>query len=226
MIQILRNNHLESIHYGSAIVVGPGNKTIVEWGDTTMMIFPRSAMKILQAIPLLESGAASIYKLGAQELAIACSSHQGSPIHINIIKKWLTEMSFSEQDLKCGVQPPFDRFERQKLKDCGKRPTQLHNNCSGKHVGFLTYVKHNNLCSDYIDVNHPLQRNIRLVLEELSGEEINEHGIDGCSAPNFRCSLRGLAKAMYALTDLKRLGRIRFDSVEQLLMVFVNTRFL
>ena len=217
MVQLLRNNYVESLHSGSAIVIGPENKTIAEWGNVDSMIFPRSALKIIQAIPLLESGAFSRYKLGAQELAIACSSHQGSTVHTNIIKNWLASIGLSEKDLKCGVQPPSDKFERQLLISDKKKPSELHNNCSGKHAGFLTFAKHQNLSFEYNDVQHPLQEEIRLVLEELSGENIKKYGIDGCSTPNFMCSLRGLANAMFVLTDKKQLGKSRSKSIETIL---------
>ncbi len=214
MINVLRNNYLESLHFGSGIVIGPKNDTLIEWGDVDKIIFPRSAMKIIQAIPLLDSGAANYYQLGSEQLAIACSSHQGAPIHTKIIRSWLDAMDLSENDLKCGVQPPSDRSERQKLKDYGESPSQLHNNCSGKHASFLTFVKHQKLSFEYNDVKHSLQRTIRLVLEELTDEKIDKYGIDGCSAPNFMCSLKGLGKAMHALTDGTKLGKVRSNSVD------------
>ena len=217
MIQIIRNNHIESLHFGSAVVIGPNRNTIIEWGDADSLIFPRSSMKIIQAIPLIESGAAHHYKLGSQELAMACSSHQGSTIHTKIIENWLAALDLSQNDLKCGVQPPSDKTERQKLRDCMEKPSQVHNNCSGKHAGFLTFVKHKNLSFEYNDINHPLQRKIRVILGELSGEEIKNYGIDGCSAPNFMCSVRGLANAMYALTDFVSLGKIRSKAVQNIL---------
>ena len=226
MIEILRNNQIESFHYGSGVVVGPGNVSIIEWGDVDKQIFPRSALKIVQAIPLVESGAASSFELGAKHLAIASSSHQGSLIHTNIIKNWLNRLGLSERHLKCGVQPPSDRFERQKLKDCGKKPSEIHNNCSGKHLGFLTTIKHENLNFDYNDVDHPLQKKIKMILEELSNETITNYGIDGCSAPNFMCSLRGLAFAMHSLTDKKTLGISRSKSVEAILLGMLSNPLL
>ena len=218
MIKLLRNTHLESLHFGSAIVVGPDSSILIKWGDPDQIIFPRSAMKIIQAIPLVESRAASAFKLKAEQLAIACSSHQGSPFQTNIIKKWLRGIGLKEENLKCGIQPPSDRVERQKLIAEGKKPSVIHNNCSGKHTGFLTVVKNSKFDYDYTNVDHPLQQKIRTVLEDLSGEEINTYGVDGCSAPNFRCSLSGLAYAMYSLTNQRHLGKIRSESVEKILL--------
>ena len=222
MVKVLRNDFIESIHFGDAIVIGPDENVLIEWGDPNKIIFPRSALKIIQAIPLLESGAASRYNLGEKQVAIACSSHQGSLMHTEIIKNWLQKISLSEEDLKCGIQPPSDRSQRQNLIDSGQKPSVLHNNCSGKHVSFLTFARHNNLSLEYNDVDHPLQQKIRMVLEELSGETIKDYGVDGCSAPNFRCSLRGLATAMYALTDTQRLGSTRGKSVKAILKGMYN----
>ena len=154
MVQLLRNNFLESVHYGSAVVVRPENNTIIEWGDVDQMIFPRSALKIIQAIPFLESGAVSMHKLGTQQLALACSSHQGSPLHTTIISNWLKEIGLSVTDLKCGVQPPSDKLERDRLRGIGVKPSELHNNCSGKHASFLTFSKHKNLSLEYLSLIH------------------------------------------------------------------------
>ena len=222
MVQVLRNDFLESLHFGSAIVIGRDKTPLIEFGDVDRQIFPRSAIKMIQAIPLLESGAASYHRLPPQYLALACSSHQGSPMHTKSLKKWLIEIGLTVNDLKCGVQPPFDKEERQKLRDTGSKPSQLHNNCSGKHIGFLTYSKYHRMDLDYTHSDHPLQRKIQTVLEELSGESICNFGIDGCSAPNFMCSLRGLASAMYNLTEPKRLGTTRSKSVEAILQGMQN----
>ena len=225
MVQILRNNFIESLHFGSAAVIGSG-RTVVEWGDVDSMIFPRSALKIIQAVPLLDSGAANYYGLGSQQIAISCSSHQGSVAHTSIIDNWLKGLDLSEKHLKCGVQPPSDRDERIKLINEDKTPSQLHNNCSGKHAAFLTFAKHQNLDFNYNDVRHPLQEEIRQVLEELTDERVKTFGVDGCSAPNFRCSIKGLAYAMYSLTDKVRLGKIRTKSVELILKSMKSHPFL
>ena len=226
MIQVLRNDFVESLHFGSAIVIASKKIPLVEFGDVDSPIFPRSAMKIIQAIPLLDSGAASYYRLNPQHLALACSSHQGSLMHTKIIKKWLTEVGLKQKDLRCGIHPPSDKSERQRLKDSGEKPSEIHNNCSGKHVGFLTYAKYHGLDFDYTHVDHPLQKKIRMVFEELSGETITDFGIDGCSAPNFMCSLRGLACAMYALTEPTSLGKIRSKSVGAILHGMQNYPYL
>jgi L-asparaginase II len=213
MIEVLRNNNLESLHFGSVVVMGPGNKPIFECGDTDKLIYPRSAMKMIQAIPLLDSGAIKSYRLGPKQIALACSSHQGSVAHTSIIKKWLTDLGLTEKNLRCGIQPPSDKLDRQELRERGEKPTQLTNNCSGKHAGFLTYSKYHKLSFEYDHLDHHIQKEIQKVLEELSGENIVKYGIDGCSAPNFMISLRGLGSAMFNLADTKNLGKIRSKSI-------------
>ena len=217
MVEVLRNNHVESLHFGSAIVIGPDKKPIFECGDIDKLIYPRSAMKMIQAIPLLDSGAAESYNLGPKQIALSCSSHQGSRLHTSLIKSWLVNLGVTEKTLLCGVQPPSDKLHRQKLRDLGKRPTELNNNCSGKHAGFLTYCLYHKLSLEYNNVNHPIQEEIKNTLQELSGETIENYGIDGCSAPNFMCSLRGLGSAMFRLADSKRLGNIRGKSISNIL---------
>ena len=145
MVEVLRNNNLESLHFGSAVVIGPYNKSIFECGDVDSLIYPRSAMKMIQAIPLLESGAVESYRLGEEQIALSCSSHQGSIDHTSLIKKWLEELGLEENNLRCGVQPPSGKLERKQLMECGEQPNQFNNNCSGKHAGFLTYSKYQKL---------------------------------------------------------------------------------
>lgn len=217
MVEVLRGSYVESVHSGSAIVVGPKNEIIAEWGDTKKLIFPRSSMKMVQAIPFLESGAVQKYRLGFEQVALACASHQGSLRHTGIIKNWLSEIGSVESDLRCGIQPPSASFDREALRELGEKPTQINNNCSGKHAGFLTFNKYFNFDPEYNAVDHPLQRKIRDIFQELTNEEINKHGIDGCSAPNFMCSLKGLATAMTKLADPKILGLTRRNAVNLLL---------
>ena len=135
----------------------------------------------------------------------------------DVSQNWLTKISLSEMDLKCGTQPPSDKIERHRLRDLGEKPSALHNNCSGKHTSFLTFAKHGKFDLNYNNLDHPLQTEIKTVLEDLSGEQIEKYGIDGCSSPNFMCSLRGLALAMHYLTDKRSLGQVRFKSVEAIL---------
>ena len=222
MVEVLRNDHVESIHFGSAVVIGPGNELISQWGDIDRLIYPRSAMKMIQAIPLLDSGAVENYQLGGKLIALSCSSHQGSVAHTSLIKKWLSGLDLTEKNLRCGVQPPSDKLERQRLREQGEQPTEFNNNCSGKHAGFLTYSKYHKLSLEYDHIDHKKQKEIKKVFEELSEETIRKYGIDGCSAPNFMCSLKGLGSAMFQLANAGRLGKVRSKSIGTILTSMYN----
>jgi len=149
---------------------------------------------MLQALPLLESGAAASVGLGSEHLALACASHNGASIHTDRVTAWLAHLGLGEDDLRCGPQRPNDRDARKQMGDAA--PCQIHNNCSGKHAGFLTLSQHLSGEAEYISPDHPVQLAVRTAFEEMVGETSPGFGIDGCSAPNFACTLHGLAFAM------------------------------
>jgi len=151
---------------------------------------------MVQALPLLESGAARAYGLNTEQLALACASHNGAAIHTDRVTRWLNELGMSETDLRCGPQMPDHIDARIRMNKADEKPCQIHNNCSGKHTGFLTLNKHLKGSAEYIDPDHPVQKASLAALEETSGVESAGFGIDGCSAPNFATTLYGLAKAM------------------------------
>ncbi len=195
MIELWRGGLLESVHCGHAVIWGRRGLEAA-WGDPFAVIYPRSAMKMIQALPLVESGGGR--ELSLRRLALACSSHQGSALHVAEVAAWLADLGFSEKDLLCGTHEPFDRDERERLIRHGERPSQLHNNCSGKHTGFLMLGQHLGGGPHYVDPNHPVQCAVRAAFEELTGAPAPGFGIDGCSAPNFATTLAGLARAMQA----------------------------
>ena len=119
--------------------------------------------------------------------------------------------------MRCGGQPPSDKHDRHRLRERGEKPTELNNNCSGKHAGFLTYCKYHKLSFEYDHVDHRIQKEIKKVFGELSGETIEKYGIDGCSAPNFMCSLRGMGSAMFHLAESSSLGKSRAKSINTIL---------
>ncbi len=213
LVEVMRNGIVESSHLGCAVIIDFKGTVIEEWGDSKRIIFPRSSIKMIQALPLIESGALKNFGLGGTEVALACASHQGSIYHTSAIEKWLSIIGIDEKDLRCGIQPPSAASDRKVLRDLGKDFSQLNNNCSGKHAGFLTVSKFLNYDPDYIDVDHPLQKEIRSLLSELSGEEIDKFGMDGCSAPNFMCSVKGLALAMAKFSAPSRVGITRINAM-------------
>lgn len=195
MVEIWRGNLLESVHRGSAVICDAKGDIRQAWGDASRIIYPRSSSKILQGIPLIESGAADALGLSDRHLSIACASHIASDIHTELVASWLGEIGLSEEALRCGPQEPDDIAARNALIQDHKLPCQIHNTCSGKHTGFLTLGKHLGAGPEYIDPDHPVQLACRDVFEEMTGEDSPGFGVDGCSAPNFQTSLTGLARA-------------------------------
>jgi L-asparaginase II len=194
--EIWRGDFLESTHLGHVAVADAGGGLVAAWGDPDMVILPRSAVKPIQALPLIDSGAAAAFGLKKWHLALACASHQGADTHVERVTRWLRRIDRTEDDLRCGPQPPRDRDLRHALIRERMAPGQIHNNCSGKHTGFLTLERHVGGGPEYLDIDHPVQRAVREAFEEMTGATSPGWAIDGCSAPNFACSLSGLAGAM------------------------------
>ncbi len=206
MAELWRGGILESTHLGHAVICD-GKGLVEAWGDPDAVIFPRSSCKMVQALPLLESGAGA--ELTPTQLALACASHQGAALHTGHVARWLAELGFGEGALRCGAHEPYDHDERDRLIRAGERPCQLHNNCSGKHAGFLMLNQRMRGDSEYVDPDHPLQAAIKQTFEEVTGEASPGVGIDGCSAPNFATSVTGLARAMAAFANATGEGDAR-----------------
>ncbi len=156
MAELWRGGMLESTHLGHAVICGADGGIEAAWGDPQAVIFPRSSCKMLQALPLMESGAGA--DLRDEQLALACASHQGAALHTGKVAQWLSDLGMSESDLRCGAHDPSDKDERERLIRAGESPCQLHNNCSGKHAGFVMMTRHIGGDAEYVDPAHPLQR--------------------------------------------------------------------
>lgn len=208
MIELWRGGLLESAHVGHAVVYGPGGVEMV-WGDPGTIIFPRSSCKMMQAIPLVESGAADAAGLSTRQLALSCASHSGAALHTHAVAEWLHGLGMGEADLRCGAHMPRDKAENERLTCTHEAPCQLHNNCSGKHAGFLTLNRHLGGGAEYVELDHPVQRAIKAAFEDLTQENIAGWGIDGCSAPNFACTVEGLARAMQFFAAANPEGTVR-----------------
>ncbi len=202
VVEVWRGGLLECSHLGHA-VISDAKGLVQAWGNPQAVVFPRSSAKMIQALPLIESGAAAARGLSDRHLAFSCASHEGADLHVGMAGRWLADLGLAESDLRCGAHEPDNRTERDRLVRAGEKPCQLHNNCSGKHSGFLTVTQHLKAGPEYVDIDHPLQKAIRAATEETTAETAAGWGIDGCSAPNFAMSLQGLARSMAAYASAR-----------------------
>lgn len=198
LVEVTRGGVVESRHRGSVAVVDLEGKLAARWGDHTQPVFPRSAIKPVQALLLVESGAAQAFELSDREVALACSSHGGEPGHVLPVAAWLKRIGLGIDDLECGIHWPSHEPSARALAAQGLAPTQAHNNCSGKHAGFLTAALHLGFpTKGYVQPTHPVQQRILGAIEQMCGMRLNgaPMGIDGCSIPTFAVPLENLAYA-------------------------------
>ncbi|HYM99188.1 MAG TPA: asparaginase, partial [Aestuariivirgaceae bacterium] len=196
LVEVIRGSAVESRHRGAFAVIGPAGRVIASAGDIETPVFPRSAIKAFQALPLIESGAADALGLTDEEIALTCSSHSGEEIHVCLARSILAKAGLSEDRLECGAHPPQEQEALRALIKADQEPAPIHNNCSGKHAGMLALATKLGLDpTGYIDPNHPIQKAVALVLDQLCGVETAylPVGIDGCSVPTWAIPLHNLA---------------------------------
>jgi L-asparaginase II len=219
LIEVTRGELVESAHAGAIAVVRTSGEVVAAAGDIAAPIFPRSAIKPLQAIPLVETGAAESYRFAEAELAIASGSHSGTPAHVALVQSMLARCGLGEAALACGVHEPMDRAAASALDRAGIAPSPLHHNCSGKHAGMLATAVHmGEPVEGYWRPEHPVQQRIHGVLAELCGCELPAHvrGSDGCSVPNWAMPLAGLARAFARLATGEGLPPARAEACRRI----------
>ena len=220
LVEVLRGGVVESRHCGAYAVVDAAGRVVRAQGDIEHPVYPRSAVKPLQALPLIETGAADHFGLGSQEIALACSSHNGTAPVVAAVEAWLKRIGLSGNDLECGADTPSDLAAAQALVRAGEQPSALHNNCSGKHTGFLSTALH---CGEptrgYILPNHPVQRRVEAALGSMAGLDLEPapHGTDGCGIPVIGIPLRAAARAMARLADPAGLATERATAARRIL---------
>lgn len=214
MADLLRGDIIESLHVGHAVICDEAGNIIEAWGDPDAVIFPRSSCKMIQALPLMESGAGT--GLTQAQLALACASHQGQPLHVGMVSRWLADLGLDDADLRCGAHMPYDEASRHALIAGHEKPCQMHNNCSGKHSGFLTLNAHLKGGADYVELDHPVQKAVKAAFEEVTDAPSPGHMTDGCSAPNFATTVHGLARAMGYFAGAVEGGDARSDGAARL----------
>jgi L-asparaginase II len=198
LVESFRGNYVEDKHYGSFAVVDSHGKVIDKQGNVEHPIFARSSVKPLQALALIESGAAKHWDLTNREIALACASHYGEDIHVEIAEKWAKKIRVKDANLCCGIYKSL-HWEVASALIRERRPnTVFHHPCSGKHLGFLSTALHYNEPIDgYILRKHPVQKAVEQTLNEMTSFEtlLTPFGTDGCSAPALTFPLYNLALA-------------------------------
>jgi L-asparaginase II len=197
-VEARRGTVVESLHVVHVAVVDHDARVVAHSGDAGFLTFARSAVKPLQALPLVDDGVLERFGLGDEELALACASHSGEPVHIEVVRRMLAAMGAGEDELACGAHAPFDRTSARALREAAQAPGRVHNNCSGKHAGMMALAHaHGWPVSGYHAAAHPVQRRM---LQEMSvwcdvaATDIPV-GVDGCGVATFAVPLHALAGA-------------------------------
>jgi L-asparaginase II len=196
LVEVTRGKVVESRHRGAAVVMDADGRVLYAIGDVERPVFPRSAIKGLQALPLVESGAADRFGFGNAELALAMSSHTAEERHVRTARAMLAAAGLDEGCLECGPQWPEKEADRIALIRGGLRPGRIHNNCSGKHTGFLCAAVALGMDpKGYVRPDHPVMREVVAALESMTGarHDVDACGIDGCSIPTYAIPLKALA---------------------------------
>ncbi|TNE57236.1 MAG: asparaginase [Alphaproteobacteria bacterium] len=219
---------VESRHRGAIAIVDRSGDLVFSIGDVEALTCPRSAFKSMQALPMIEAGGVDAYQLGPQEIALACASHGGQSQHVSRVEDWLKKIDCSVADLECGPHLPSHVPSAHALISEGRTPTRAHNNCSGKHAGFLTLARLMNApTKGYVQPDHPVQQRVQEVISELVDFQIADHptGADGCCAPNYQMPLKNLALGMSRLANPDLLAPHRQGAVEVMLEALSNHSF-
>jgi len=209
MIEVTRGAMVESRHRGHCVVTDRHGTVRHVWGEAAKIIYPRSAIKPVQALALIETGAADAYGLSDAELALATASHGASPEHTELAAGWLKRIGLGCQDLECGGHEPMDQPTARQMIRRDEPPGPIHNNCSGKHAGFLTTAKHlGEPLAGYIGADHPVQRRLAAILAEMGDCDLSQAptGTDGCGIPVYGMPLRAMATALARMADPKALS--------------------
>ena len=191
--EVVRNGVVESVHRGSLIALASDGTAVVDIGDVDAQIFARSSLKPLQALACLRAGWSPA---GSEEIALACASHSGEPMHLDVVRRILAGAGLDEKALDNTPDVPLDTAAARAYLRAGGEPDSLHQNCSGKHAAMLATCVANGWPTDgYRDPAHPVQVAVRETVADLTGEDIEYVAIDGCGAALYSCTLRGLARA-------------------------------
>jgi L-asparaginase II len=226
VVEVLRGGRIESAHRGAGLVCDADGGVLVAFGDVERAVFPRSAVKPMQALALVESGAADGFS--PQELALACASHSGEPAHVAGAAALLAKAGLDERALACGTHWPESATATRALARGQGEPGPLHNNCSGKHAGFLCLACSQNWpVEHYETAAHAVQRSVKAALEDVCGVRLDEAdaGVDGCSIPAYALPLNSLARGFARLASGRGLAPRRAEAARRLLAAMAAEPF-
>ncbi|MGE0006883.1 MAG: asparaginase [Parvibaculaceae bacterium] len=196
IVEVTRGGIVESRHTGAYAVMDAAGRLVASAGDIGQAVFPRSAVKAFQCLPLIESGAADRFGFSGEELALACSSHSGEAPHVEVAAGMLAKAGMRESQYECGAHWPYDPSAQHEMVRRGEEPRAIHNNCSGKHAGMLALSRQLGAPAEgYTRIDHPVQRAVARAMSELCDIDVGmqPHGTDGCSVPTWAIPLRNLA---------------------------------
>ena len=196
LVEQTRGETVENRHRGAFVIADADGNVIAAGGDISRPVFPRSAIKSMQALAMVTSGAIDRFALSDEQLALACASHHGEEVHITKVSGFLGQLGFSGDTLECGAHPPINGKAREALRLAGLQPTALHNNCSGKHSGMLSVAKALGVDpAGYVEREHPVQVAVRAAIETVVGAPLSVDlcGRDGCSIPTWAAPLSAFA---------------------------------
>lgn len=228
LVEVTRGDMVESRHRGAVAVVDATGKVIFSAGDISTPVYARSSAKPLQALPLIETGAADAFGYGDIQIALSCASHNGEAEHVDEVSLMLERIGLNGDALECGVQLPDREIAYRPLIENGIQPRRIHNNCSGKHAGFLTTAIH--MSEDpkgYIHAGHPTMDRVTEAMRQMTGESLSHApcGVDGCGIPVVGVSLTGWAQGMARMARPDGLDPKRANAARRIVKAMTEEPF-
>ena len=209
LVTISRSGYIESEHFGCGAIVDSDGKILKEWGDSSQLIFPRSALKPIQSLNLYKDGYIDKANLTEKQIAFSTSSHFAEDIHQELIKDWLKNLNLDESMLACGEDWPWQLHNKFKAYDKYKKRRKIFHNCSGKHCAHLAVSVERDLpINNYNSQLHPLQKELFDLIENLSEFKINQIGVDGCTLPNPMLPINKFGYLLAKFTDYKKIDNL------------------
>lgn len=229
LYELTRGEIVESIHFGSIAVSDNQGRLVAWYGDPHTRTFLRSSAKPFQALPFIERNVQGDFDLSSEEIALICASHSGTDKHVSVIQSIQNKTGVRESELLCGTHPVYDEPTNEAMRERGESLTPNRHNCSGKHTGMLAFAHMENLStSDYLELDHMVQRSILKTISEMSGVPEGEIviGIDGCSAPNFAIPLFNTALAYARLCDPDGFSKERAAACRVITSAMMSNSFM